>query len=104
MAYNAAAADGVMRRIAAALDAPDAPSGLYDLIAQLGRADLARRVGTGRDRPRPGSGTGGSHAVSQPPPGDGGRRARPAHRCLAGRPAGGRRTTATARHRAADRT
>src|SRR6185503_10706118 len=36
MAYNAAAADGVMRRIAAALDAPDAPTGMYDLIAQLG--------------------------------------------------------------------
>jgi protocatechuate 3,4-dioxygenase beta subunit len=36
MAYNASAADSVMRRIAVALDASDAPSGMYDLIAQLG--------------------------------------------------------------------
>lgn len=36
MAYNAPAAPDAMRRIARALDVPDAPSGMYDLIASLG--------------------------------------------------------------------
>ncbi|MFG3658616.1 maleylacetate reductase and hydroxyquinol 1,2-dioxygenase domain-containing protein [Streptomyces sp. NPDC047706] len=36
MAYNAPAAPDAMRRIAEALDVPDAPSGVYDLIATLG--------------------------------------------------------------------
>jgi maleylacetate reductase len=36
MAYNAAAAPEAMRRIAYALDVPDAPAGVYDLVAALG--------------------------------------------------------------------
>ncbi len=36
MAYNASAAPDAMRRISRALDVPDAPSGVYDLIAALG--------------------------------------------------------------------
>ncbi|MEU6572605.1 maleylacetate reductase and hydroxyquinol 1,2-dioxygenase domain-containing protein [Streptomyces sp. NPDC046805] len=36
MAYNAPAVPDVMRRIADALGVPDAPSGVYDLVASLG--------------------------------------------------------------------
>ncbi|MFD8393520.1 maleylacetate reductase and hydroxyquinol 1,2-dioxygenase domain-containing protein [Streptomyces sp. NPDC059680] len=36
MAYNAHAVPGVMRRVADALGVPDAPSGVYDLVASLG--------------------------------------------------------------------
>jgi alcohol dehydrogenase class IV/protocatechuate 3,4-dioxygenase beta subunit len=36
MAYNAAAAPGVMRRIAEAMRVPDAPAGVFDLVAGLG--------------------------------------------------------------------
>lgn len=36
MAYNASAAPEAMRRIAKALDVPDAPAGVYDLVATLG--------------------------------------------------------------------
>lgn len=36
MAYNAPAAPEAMRRVARALDVPDAPTGVYDLIAALG--------------------------------------------------------------------
>jgi alcohol dehydrogenase class IV/protocatechuate 3,4-dioxygenase beta subunit len=36
MAYNAPATGDAMRRIAQALDVPDAPSGVYDLVAELG--------------------------------------------------------------------
>lgn len=36
MAYNAPATPRAMRRIAQALDAPDAPAGVYDLVAALG--------------------------------------------------------------------
>jgi alcohol dehydrogenase class IV/protocatechuate 3,4-dioxygenase beta subunit len=36
MAYNSSAAGDAMNRIAAALGAPDAPTGVYDLIAKLG--------------------------------------------------------------------
>ncbi|MGH6657409.1 MAG: maleylacetate reductase and hydroxyquinol 1,2-dioxygenase domain-containing protein [Actinocrinis sp.] len=36
MAYNASAAPEAMRLVARALDVPDAPSGMYDLVAALG--------------------------------------------------------------------
>jgi maleylacetate reductase len=36
MAYNASAAPSAMRRIAEALGVPDAPAGVYDLVASLG--------------------------------------------------------------------
>ncbi|MFY1694295.1 MULTISPECIES: maleylacetate reductase and hydroxyquinol 1,2-dioxygenase domain-containing protein [unclassified Solwaraspora] len=45
MAYNAAAAPQAMRRVAAALGRPDAPSGMYDLIASLGGPTSLRELG-----------------------------------------------------------
>ncbi|MER5914942.1 maleylacetate reductase and hydroxyquinol 1,2-dioxygenase domain-containing protein [Streptomyces sp. NPDC001982] len=45
MAYNAQAAPGVMRRIADALGVPDAPSGVYDLVASLGGPTSLRDLG-----------------------------------------------------------
>ncbi|AWW43428.1 maleylacetate reductase and hydroxyquinol 1,2-dioxygenase domain-containing protein [Streptomyces cadmiisoli] len=45
MAYNAPAAPDAMRRIARALDVPDAPSGMYDLIASLGGPTSLRDLG-----------------------------------------------------------
>ncbi|MFD7439229.1 maleylacetate reductase and hydroxyquinol 1,2-dioxygenase domain-containing protein [Streptomyces sp. NPDC059861] len=45
MAYNAPAAPDAMRRIARALDVPDAPSGVYDLIASLGGPTSLRDLG-----------------------------------------------------------
>lgn len=45
MAYNAPAAPDVMRRIARALDVPDAPTGVYDLIASLGGPTSLRGLG-----------------------------------------------------------
>ncbi|MFJ4467931.1 maleylacetate reductase and hydroxyquinol 1,2-dioxygenase domain-containing protein [Streptomyces sp. NPDC089424] len=45
MAYNAPAAPEAMRRIARALDVPDAPSGVYDLIASLGGPASLRELG-----------------------------------------------------------
>ncbi|MFJ9566322.1 maleylacetate reductase and hydroxyquinol 1,2-dioxygenase domain-containing protein [Streptomyces fuscichromogenes] len=44
MAYNAAAAPDVMRRIARALDVPDAASGVYDLVASLGGPTSLREL------------------------------------------------------------
>ncbi|MFE2584590.1 maleylacetate reductase and hydroxyquinol 1,2-dioxygenase domain-containing protein [Streptomyces sp. NPDC059378] len=45
MAYNAPAVPRVMRRIADALGVPDAPSGVYDLIASLGGPTSLRDLG-----------------------------------------------------------
>ncbi|MFD7874527.1 maleylacetate reductase and hydroxyquinol 1,2-dioxygenase domain-containing protein [Streptomyces sp. NPDC059766] len=45
MAYNAPAVPGVMRRVADALGVPDAPSGVYDLIASLGGPTSLRDLG-----------------------------------------------------------
>jgi maleylacetate reductase len=45
MAYNAPAVPGVMRRIADALGVPDAPSGVYDLVASLGGPISLRDLG-----------------------------------------------------------
>ncbi|MCG7202479.1 maleylacetate reductase and hydroxyquinol 1,2-dioxygenase domain-containing protein [Streptomyces arenae] len=45
MAYNAPAVPGVMRRIADALGVPDAPSGVYDLVASLGGPTSLRELG-----------------------------------------------------------
>ncbi|TVZ79690.1 maleylacetate reductase and hydroxyquinol 1,2-dioxygenase domain-containing protein [Streptomyces sp. BK340] len=45
MAYNAPAVPDVMRRIAAALGVPDAPSGVYDLVAALGGPTSLRDLG-----------------------------------------------------------
>ncbi|MFK0112111.1 maleylacetate reductase and hydroxyquinol 1,2-dioxygenase domain-containing protein [Streptomyces sp. NPDC091217] len=45
MAYNAPAVPGVMRRIADALGVPDAPSGVYDLVASLGGPTSLRDLG-----------------------------------------------------------
>ncbi|MFD7406320.1 maleylacetate reductase and hydroxyquinol 1,2-dioxygenase domain-containing protein [Streptomyces sp. NPDC059866] len=45
MAYNASAAPDAMRRIARALDVPDAASGVYDLIASLGGPTSLRDLG-----------------------------------------------------------
>ncbi|MEU2226628.1 maleylacetate reductase and hydroxyquinol 1,2-dioxygenase domain-containing protein [Streptomyces sp. NPDC018347] len=45
MAYNAPAAPDAMRRIARALDVPDAPSGVYDLVATLGGPTSLRDLG-----------------------------------------------------------
>ncbi|RZB13975.1 iron-containing alcohol dehydrogenase [Streptomyces sp. F001] len=45
MAYNAPAAPDAMRRIARALDVPDAASGVYDLIASLGGPTSLRDLG-----------------------------------------------------------
>ncbi|WEO99713.1 maleylacetate reductase and hydroxyquinol 1,2-dioxygenase domain-containing protein [Streptomyces sp. FXJ1.172] len=45
MAYNAPAVPGVMRRIADALGVPDAPGGVYDLIASLGGPTSLRALG-----------------------------------------------------------
>lgn len=66
MAYNAPAAPEVMERIAAALGAPDAPTGVFDLVARVGgptslcelgmaEADLARAaiLATARSYPNP---------------------------------------------------
>ncbi|GGM97126.1 maleylacetate reductase and hydroxyquinol 1,2-dioxygenase domain-containing protein [Streptomyces fuscichromogenes] len=44
MAYNASAAPDVMRRIARALDVPDAVSGVYDLVASLGGPTSLREL------------------------------------------------------------
>ncbi|MEV6057204.1 maleylacetate reductase and hydroxyquinol 1,2-dioxygenase domain-containing protein [Streptomyces sp. NPDC052107] len=45
MAYNAPAVPDVMRRIADALGVPDAPSGVYDLVASLGGPTSLRDLG-----------------------------------------------------------
>jgi maleylacetate reductase len=45
MAYNAPAVPEVMRRIADALGVPDAPSGVYDLVAALGGPTSLRDLG-----------------------------------------------------------
>ncbi|MFE7393631.1 maleylacetate reductase and hydroxyquinol 1,2-dioxygenase domain-containing protein [Streptomyces sp. NPDC057582] len=45
MAYNAPAVPDVMRRIAEALGVPDAPSGVYDLVASLGGPTSLRDLG-----------------------------------------------------------
>ncbi|MEU1407602.1 maleylacetate reductase and hydroxyquinol 1,2-dioxygenase domain-containing protein [Streptomyces sp. NPDC005728] len=45
MAYNAPAVPGVMRRIADALGVPDAPGGVYDLVASLGGPTSLRDLG-----------------------------------------------------------
>ncbi|MEU6090043.1 maleylacetate reductase and hydroxyquinol 1,2-dioxygenase domain-containing protein [Streptomyces sp. NPDC047085] len=45
MAYNAPAVPDVMRRIADALGVPDAPSGVYDLVASLGGPISLRDLG-----------------------------------------------------------
>ncbi|MEU2930517.1 maleylacetate reductase and hydroxyquinol 1,2-dioxygenase domain-containing protein [Streptomyces sp. NPDC007251] len=45
MAYNAPAAPDAMRRIADALGVPDAPSGVYDLVASLGGPTSLRGLG-----------------------------------------------------------
>jgi alcohol dehydrogenase class IV/protocatechuate 3,4-dioxygenase beta subunit len=45
MAYNAPAAPEAMRRIARALDTPDAPTGVYDLIVRLGGALSLAKLG-----------------------------------------------------------
>jgi maleylacetate reductase len=45
MAYNAPAALGAMRRIAEALGVPDAPQGVYDLVASLGGPTSLRDLG-----------------------------------------------------------
>ena len=45
MAYNAAAAPQAMARIAAALDASDAPGGLFDLAAQHGAPTSLKAIG-----------------------------------------------------------
>lgn len=45
MAYNAPAAPDAMRRIALALDVPDAPIGVYDLIASLEGPTSLRSLG-----------------------------------------------------------
>ncbi|MFF7749041.1 maleylacetate reductase and hydroxyquinol 1,2-dioxygenase domain-containing protein [Streptomyces sp. NPDC007971] len=45
MAHNAPAVPGVMRRIADALGVPDAPSGVYDLVASLGGPTSLRDLG-----------------------------------------------------------
>ncbi|WP_329295756.1 maleylacetate reductase and hydroxyquinol 1,2-dioxygenase domain-containing protein [Streptomyces sp. NBC_01455] len=45
LAYNAPSAPDVMRRIAQALDVPDAASGLYDLVASLGGPTSLRELG-----------------------------------------------------------
>ncbi|MEV7990896.1 maleylacetate reductase and hydroxyquinol 1,2-dioxygenase domain-containing protein [Streptomyces sp. NPDC086077] len=64
MAFNAPAAPDAMRRIARALDVPDAPSGVYDLITSLGgptslrdlrmpESELARAAGLAVATPYP---------------------------------------------------
>jgi alcohol dehydrogenase class IV/protocatechuate 3,4-dioxygenase beta subunit len=45
MAYNAPAVPDVMRRIADALGVPDAPGGVYDLVASLGGPTSLRDLG-----------------------------------------------------------
>ncbi|HTM69732.1 MAG TPA: maleylacetate reductase [Luteimonas sp.] len=45
MAYNAAAAPLAMARIAAALDTPDAPGGLFDLAARHGAPTALKDIG-----------------------------------------------------------
>ncbi|WP_369251795.1 maleylacetate reductase and hydroxyquinol 1,2-dioxygenase domain-containing protein [Streptomyces sp. R41] len=45
MAYNAPAAPDAMRRIAETLGAPDAPGGVYDLVASLGGPTSLRDLG-----------------------------------------------------------
>ncbi|MFC5202473.1 maleylacetate reductase and hydroxyquinol 1,2-dioxygenase domain-containing protein [Streptomyces kaempferi] len=45
LAYNAPSDPDVMRRIAQALDVPDAASGLYDLVASLGGPTSLRELG-----------------------------------------------------------
>jgi maleylacetate reductase len=53
MAYNASAAPDAMRRIADALGVPDAPSGVYDLVASLGGPTSLRGLGMAEsDLPR----------------------------------------------------
>ena len=53
MAYNAPAASGVMDRIAEALGVPDAPSGVFDLIASLGGPTSLESLGMAEaDLPR----------------------------------------------------
>jgi alcohol dehydrogenase class IV/protocatechuate 3,4-dioxygenase beta subunit len=49
MAYNASAAPEVMARIADALGVPDAPSGVFDLIASLGGPTSLRELGVASD-------------------------------------------------------
>ncbi|GHF16033.1 alcohol dehydrogenase [Amycolatopsis deserti] len=49
MAYNAPAAPEVMTRIAAALGAPDAPSGVYDLIVRCGGPTSLHELGMSLD-------------------------------------------------------
>ncbi|GEC03518.1 alcohol dehydrogenase [Streptomyces spinoverrucosus] len=64
MAYNAPAAPDAMRRIARALDVPDAPSGVYDLIAALGGPTSLRGLGM----PEPELGRAAELAVATPYP------------------------------------
>ncbi|GLZ53804.1 maleylacetate reductase [Actinomycetospora sp. NBRC 106378] len=45
MAYNAAAAPGAMRRLAEALDVPDAPGGVFDLVTTAGGPTSLRELG-----------------------------------------------------------
>ncbi|MEP7303482.1 MAG: maleylacetate reductase [Caldimonas sp.] len=45
LAYNAAAAPEAMRRIAAALQVPSAPAGVFDLVARHGAATSLRAIG-----------------------------------------------------------
>jgi maleylacetate reductase len=57
MAYHAPAAPGVMARIAAALGAPDAPAGVFDLIVRAGGPTSLRELGmAGGDLPRAAAG------------------------------------------------
>ncbi|MFI8236600.1 maleylacetate reductase and hydroxyquinol 1,2-dioxygenase domain-containing protein [Streptomyces sp. NPDC085866] len=64
MAYNAPAVPGVMRRIADALGVPDAPGGVYDLVASLGGPTSLRDLGM----PEPGLARAAELATSTPYP------------------------------------
>jgi alcohol dehydrogenase class IV/protocatechuate 3,4-dioxygenase beta subunit len=64
MAYNAPAVPAVMRRIADALGVPDAPSGVYDLVASLGGPTSLRDLGM----PESGSARAAELATSTPYP------------------------------------
>jgi alcohol dehydrogenase class IV/protocatechuate 3,4-dioxygenase beta subunit len=64
MAYNAPAVPDVMRRIADALGVPDAPGGVYDLVASLGGPTSLRDLGM----PESGLARAAGLAVSTPYP------------------------------------
>ncbi|WP_426570319.1 maleylacetate reductase and hydroxyquinol 1,2-dioxygenase domain-containing protein [Streptomyces canus] len=64
MAYNAPAAPDAMHRIARALDVPDAPAGVYDLIASLEGPTSLRSLGM----PEPELGRAAELAVATPYP------------------------------------